>query len=102
MKMKYAIPMLAFAGLALAQGTGLVIPPDQPICRLYSILQMLGSVGGVVMMSYGGFNLATTHDATERNNSKALLGGVMLGLAIIWVAPILIQFLVGTSNVCGW
>lgn len=100
MKMKYVMPMLAMAGIALAEG--MVIPPDQPICRLYNVIQLLGSVGGVLAAAYGGFILATSHELTERNNSKMLISGAIIGVVIIWLAPLLIQYLVGSASVCGW
>jgi hypothetical protein len=38
----------------------------------------------------------------ERNGAKALLGGVIVGLIIIWLAPVLVKSLVNSSGICGW
>jgi hypothetical protein len=89
----------AFAGLAHAD---LVIPADQPICRLYGMLQVLGTVAGVLIAAYAGFTLASSNEIAERNVAKQLLGGVILGLIIIWIAPLLVKSLVGAGDVCGW
>ncbi len=102
MKLKETIGLLAFTGLAAAQTAGLVIPPDQPICRLYSLIQLFGTLAGIVAACYAGFMLATSHELTERNNAKTLLGGVVFGIIIIWIAPSVVQYLIGTANVCGW
>ncbi len=102
MKLRDTLSILALTGLAAAQTAGLVIPPDQPICRLYTIIQVLGSVGGIVAAGYGGFMFATSHELTVRNNAKTLIEGAVLGLIIIWAAPFVVKFLVGTSSVCGW
>jgi formate-dependent nitrite reductase membrane component NrfD len=99
MKLREIAIALLLVGLTFAD---LVIPPDQPICRLYGMIQILGTVGGILVAAYSGFTLASSHDMIERNNSKALLGGVIIGLIIIWLAPILVRNLVNSSGICGW
>ena len=94
-----AAVLLCLAGMVSAD---LVIPPDQPICRLYGIIQVLGTIAGVLIAAYGGFVLASSNDIAERNTAKGLLGGVVIGLIIIWVAPLLVKNLVGATDVCGW
>lgn len=94
-----AAGILALVGLVAAD---LVIPADQPICRLYGIIQVLGTIAGVLIAAYGGFILASSNDIAERNTAKGLLGGVIIGLIIIWVAPLLVKSLVGATDVCGW
>ncbi|MBI5133306.1 MAG: hypothetical protein HZA83_01200 [Thaumarchaeota archaeon] len=88
--------------LPLASADPLTIPTSQPICNLYGIIQVLGTVAGVIVAAYGGFILASSHDLAERNTAKALLSGVVLGLIVIWIAPLLVKNLVGASSVCGW
>lgn len=90
---------LLLLGLSFAD---LVITPDQPICRLYGMLQILGTVAGVIVAAYAGFILASSHELTERNTAKALLGGVVIGLIIIWLAPVFVKSLVNSSGICGW
>jgi len=94
-----AAGLLGLAGLVAAD---LTIPADQPICRLYGMIQLFAAIGAVICMSYAGFMLATTHDLVERNNAKMLLGGAIIGLAIVWLAPLVVKSLVGASDVCGW
>lgn len=100
MNKKWIIPalLLGLAGFASAFD----IPQDQPICKLYGIIQLLATVGGVLIAAYAGFQLATSPDLSERNNAKKLLGGVVVGLIIVWIAPLLVKNLVGATNVCGW
>ena len=89
------------AGFAAAADV-ITIPADQPICRLYSMIRLFGTIGGVLVAAYAGFQLATSHDMSERNNAKMLVSGVVLGLIIIWIAPLLVKGLVGASDLCGW
>ena len=98
--------ILLAAGLSFLAGivaaTGLVIPPDQPVCRLYGMIQVFAIIGGIIAAAYAGFTLATSHDLTDRNNAKLLLSGVVIGLMIVWLAPLVVQNLVGSSGICGW
>lgn len=102
MKLKETIGLVALSGLVMAQTAGLIIPPDQPICKLYSLIQLFGTLAGVVAACYAGFKMATSHELTERNNAKTLIEGALLGLIIIWIAPSVVKYMVGSSNVCGW
>ena len=90
---------LCLAGLAFADFT---IPPDQPICRLYGMIQLFAVIGGILAAAYAGFVLATSHDLAERGNAKMFLGGVVIGLIIVWLAPLVVKELVGAGDICGW
>ncbi len=101
MKIRDLILGLVIVGLCAA--TALTIPADQPICNLYGIIKVIGTLVGVLAAAYAGFILASTHDSTERNAAKSLLAGVAIGLIIIWLAPLIVTNLVGASgSVCGW
>ena len=98
-KIMLAAGLLAAIGMASAT---LVIPPDQPICNLYGIIQVMGTIAAVIVMAYSGFILASSHEMEARNSSKMLIAGAIIGLIIIWLAPLIIKSLVGATNVCGW
>ena len=97
--MLLAAGLLCLAGLVSAE---LAIPPDQPICRLYGMIQLFAVIGGVLAAAYAGFVLVTSHDLAERGNAKMFLGGVVIGLIIVWIAPLVVKELVGAGDVCGW
>ncbi len=99
MKMKEIAVALLLAGLCFAD---FVIPPDQPVCRLYGMIQILGTVGGILVAAYAGFSLASSHDQTQKDANKALLAGVIVGLIIVWMAPLLVKYLVNSAAICGW
>jgi len=94
-----ATALLCLAGMVSAD---LAIPPDQPICRLYGMIQVFATMGGILALAYAGFILATTHDLAERNNAKLLIGGAVMGLIVIWLAPLVVKSLVDAADVCGW
>jgi hypothetical protein len=91
--------LLLLAGLAAAD---LTIPPGQPICNLYGMIQVLGTIASVILAAYAGFILASSHETEARSRSKMLIEGVALGLIVIWLAPIVVQYLVGSTGICGW
>ena len=91
--------LLCLAGMVSAD---LAIPPDQPICRLYGMIQLFAAIGGVLAIAYAGLILATTHDLAERNNAKMLIGGVIIGLIIIGLAPLVVKNLADAADICGW
>jgi len=99
MKLRSVALVLLMVGLCFAD---LVIPSDQPICRLYGMIQILGTVAGILVAAYAGFILASSHEIMEKNSAKTLLGGVMIGLIIIWIAPLLVKNLVNSAGICGW
>jgi len=94
-----AAALLCLVELVAAE---LVIPPDQPICRLYGMIQLFATMGAILAAAYAGFILATSHDLAERGNAKVFLGGVVIGLIIVWLAPPVVKELVGAADVCGW
>ena len=103
MKKLFLVVMLGmvFMSVALAD-TGITIPADQPICRLYGLIKTLGTVVGVIVAAYAGFTLAISTGIEERSRAKQLLGGVIIGISIIWLAPMIVNTLVGGSGICGW
>ncbi len=90
---------LLLAGLCFAD---LIIPENQPICNLYGIIRTLGTIAGVLAAAYGGFILATCHETKERGDAKNLISGAIIGLMVIWLAPLLIKALVDSNAICGW
>ena len=100
MNLKETLLALALVGMSFA--APLTIPTDQPICNMYGQLKTFGTIVGILVAAYGGFVLSSTHETTERNQAKTLLGGVAIGLIIIWLSPLVVTNLVGASSVCGW
>lgn len=96
---KNLVLALLMLGLSFAE---LTIPVDQPVCRLYGMIQIIGTVAGVLVAAYAGLTLSSSHEMTERNAAKALLGGVIIGLIVIWMAPIFVKSLVDSADICGW
>ncbi|VVB70667.1 TrbC/VIRB2 family protein [uncultured archaeon] len=90
---------LSLAGLAFA--ADLAVPVDQPICKVYSLIQTIASIIGVIMLAYSGFQLIASTDMADRQNAKNIMLGTIIGIVIIWLAPYVIGFLTGSGS-CGF
>ncbi|VVB70445.1 Uncharacterised protein [uncultured archaeon] len=80
----------------------LSITDDQPLCKIYSLIKTLGSIVAIIMLAYAGFQLIASTDMLDRSNAKNILAGAIIGLIIIWLAPLLVKFLTGSTDVCGF
>ena len=100
-KRSILVVLVIFAGLVAAADV-ISIPADQPVCRLYGMIKVFGTVAGVLIAAYASFILTSSNEIVERTQSKTLLGGVVLGLIIIWLAPLIVKNLVSAGEICGW
>jgi len=94
-----AAALLCLAGLSFAE---FAIPQDQPICRLYGLIQTFATIGGIIAGLVAAFTLITSHDLSERGNAKLSLGWIIIGLIIVWLVPLVVKYLVDAGDVCGW
>lgn len=101
MRISGAVLVLALVtGAVLAQS--ITIPTDQPVCRLYGLIQVLGTIAAILLAAYAGFLLTSSHEMEERFKAKLLLSGVVIGIIVIWISPVIVKSLVDTGGVCGW
>ncbi|VVB69980.1 TrbC/VIRB2 family protein [uncultured archaeon] len=97
LKKKLLVLTLVLSGLALAADP-LTIPADQPICRIYSLIQTIGTIVAVIMLAYSGFQLMSATDLVDRKKAKNMLMYTILGLVIIWLAPLIIQYITQSTT----
>lgn len=60
-----------------------------------SSLKALAVFFGVVVCAYAGFVLITNQNPETRNEWKEIIAGVMIGLCILFIAPVLSSSLTG-------
>ena len=63
-------------------------------------LKGISVVLAIVMAAYAGFILATSRDVRQRGEWKEMLGGIALGLILLYLAPLLASQVTG-GNYCG-
>ena len=58
-------------------------------------LKTLAVFFGVVVFAYGGFVLITNQNPETRNEWKEIISGVIIGLCILFLAPLIASTLTG-------
>ena len=53
-----------------------------------------------ITIAYAGFSLATSRDAEKRNEWKEIVGGVFVGLILLFLAPLIAAQFTG-GHYCG-
>lgn len=63
-------------------------------------IKLLATLTGVIMIAYAGLMLTASKDPIFRNQWKEVILGVIIGLCIVYLAPIISSVLSG-GNYCG-
>ena len=67
----------------------------EPLNRVYSVVQALVSVVGVIVISFAGFKFMVSGENVQaRESSKQMLSYAVVGLMVVWMAPFLVNYLV--------
>jgi type IV secretory pathway VirB2 component (pilin) len=63
-------------------------------------IKLLATLAGVIVISYSGLMLISSHDPIARNQWKEVILGVVVGLSIVYLAPLIASVFTGGSY-CG-
>ncbi|MBI5227177.1 hypothetical protein HY988_01185 [Candidatus Micrarchaeota archaeon] len=63
-------------------------------------IKLLATLAGIVVIAYSGLMLTTSKDPIGRNQWKEVILGVIIGLCIVYLAPIIASVFSG-GNYCG-
>ncbi len=67
----------------------------QPVVKIYTFLKYIATVVAAIFLLYSGMSyMASGSDPRKREDAKNIAAYVIVGLLIIWAAPLLIGFLV--------
>lgn len=68
----------------------------EPIMKIYNLVKyMATAIAGVVLLFAGITYMTTGNDPRKRENAKGMTMYVIIGLIVIWMAPLVVQFIVG-------
>ncbi|MBI2573569.1 hypothetical protein HYV86_06915 [Candidatus Woesearchaeota archaeon] len=101
--MKWVILLLLLLPMALAavdfdQGLD---PQDQamadqilaPVMKIYNLIKYAASTIGVLMLVFAAITFMTAGgEQIKRERAKLMGAGVIIGLILIWVAPMIVRF----------
>ena len=66
-----------------------------PVMKIYKFVQYAGTIVGVLMLVFSGISFAISGgDIAKKEKAKNMGVGVVIGLVLIWVAPLIVQALV--------
>lgn len=64
-----------------------------PVMKVYNTIKYVATVVGVLMLSFAGVALASSGaDPEQKKKAKNTVIGVVVGLIVIWVAPLIVKF----------
>jgi len=68
----------------------------EPIMKIYNLVKYSATVLAVVVLLFAGVNYMTSgSNPGKREQAKSMVMYVVIGLAVIWAAPLLVGFIVG-------
>jgi type IV secretory pathway VirB2 component (pilin) len=84
--------LLALTPLAFAQAD--IDAITTPLTRIYDLLKSVVSVIAVIAITIAGARFMFSGDnIQQREASKAMVGYCIMGLVVIWVAPLMVNYL---------
>jgi len=67
-----------------------------PIMKIYNLVKYSATILAVVVLLFSGVSYMTSgNDPAKREKSKSMVTYVIVGLIVIWIAPLLVNFIVG-------
>ncbi len=66
----------------------------EPVMKVYNILKYAATIIGVLMVVFAGVSFITAGAETaKKDRAKHMIGGVVIGLIVIWVAPLIVKLI---------
>lgn len=67
-----------------------------PVLRVYNMIKYISSaIAALVLLIAGAMYISSGSDPKKRDNAKVTCMYVLIGLALIWAAPLVVNFIVG-------
>lgn len=67
-----------------------------PVLAIYNLIKYIASaVAGIALLFSGVTYMVSGNDPRKRDNAKSMAMYVVIGLVIIWAAPLVVQLIVG-------
>lgn len=68
----------------------------EPVMKIYNFIKYSATAIAVLFLVFAGVNFITSGgDQAKREQSKNMATYIIIGLVVIWIAPLLVNFLVG-------
>jgi len=68
----------------------------EPVMKIYNLVKYSATVIAVMVMLFAGVGYMTSgNNPAKREDAKNMLMYVIIGLIVIWAAPLIVNFIVG-------
>ena len=68
----------------------------QPVTRIYDFVKYAATAIATLFMVFAGITYMTSSsDPGKKENAKNMIAYIIIGLIIIWAAPMIVNYLVG-------
>ncbi|MBI5392289.1 TrbC/VirB2 family protein [Candidatus Woesearchaeota archaeon] len=65
-----------------------------PVMKIYEFIKYAATVAGVLMLVFSGISFVTSGgDTGKKERAKNMAVGVVIGLIVIWVAPLVVKYI---------
>lgn len=69
----------------------------QPVLKIYNLVKYVASTIAVLVLLFAGVTyIISGNDPAKREQAKNMAMYVVIGLVVIWAAPLIVNFIVGT------
>lgn len=66
----------------------------KPVMKIYSFIKYTATVLAVLFLVFAGITfIISSNDPSKREQAKTMASYVIIGLIVIWVAPLVVDFL---------
>ena len=99
------MPIMNLAGTAHAASLDTTITPEEkakfdeiltPVAKIYNFIKYTASLVAVIALLFAGISyMFSGDDIKKRDTSKNMATYVIIGLAVIWAAPFVVNLLIG-------
>ena len=93
------VPALTLAAIDFDQGltSSEEAQLDQilsPVLKIYNFIKYAASIAGVLMLVFAGITFITAGgEQVKKEKAKKMAVGVVIGLIVIWIAPLVVEFI---------
>lgn len=66
----------------------------EPLTKIYDLVKAIISIVAVLAITFAGVRfMFSGDDLKAREGAKSMIGYAVMGLVIVWIAPVLVNFL---------
>lgn len=67
----------------------------QPVVKIYNFIKYVATLVGAIFLLYAGISfMSSGNDPKKRDTAKSIATYVIMGLLVIWAAPLIVGFLI--------